>query len=305
MLAFLVAVFSCLSLIHAQTMSHEEEIVRNSYAKLTLMCEIGALTDSIVFPADGAKLSEADIDLKVAESRPIYELSNFQVGDLSTIKDRPVTDFESRPADGQRILRIRGKGITYSDPASWTSNTSAVMHWDTVSMRWQKPDPHDLLDPRIRMSLFQTASVQELKADGSPPSPPKKVTYTRYAAFTVNASFQGESTGFYSAFFVFGADADGKQYLEAYDAISGEHDNVSLSSILSEPGYPEGFLRGSLREHPAIASWIRVNEVAASSCILAKENLCCSKGRCGISTEDFNRDLSTPLPWTKDGGGQQ
>ena len=146
------------------------------------------------------------------------------------------------------------------------------------------------------MSDFQTGTLQEIRGPDLPLGPAQTVIYNRYAAFTVNASFQGESTGPHKAFFIFGAYGHGRESIIACDPITGEHDNVGLSDLLAEPDYPEGFLRGKLRENPEIADWVRSNEMPASSCGSPTGKVCCSRGRCGISEADLNRDLATPLP---------
>jgi hypothetical protein len=146
------------------------------------------------------------------------------------------------------------------------------------------------------MSQLRTSYLQEFPAPGSPPGPMQTVTYTRYAAVTVNATFQGESTGPYKVIFLFGTYGQGKEQIQVYDLMSGEHDNVGLGNLLTEHGYPEAFLQSRLRDNLIIAGWIRTNEMPALSCSAVKADLCCSKGRCGISETDLNRDLSGPFP---------
>jgi hypothetical protein len=286
----------------AQTMSHEEEVVRNTYAKLALLCAVDVLTKNIAMASfDGDKVSQTEIDRKMAAALPNYDISNFQIGDLSSVGDRPLSDFESVPVPGQRILRISGTAYTYADHSS---ATEPVTHWAGLRVSWRDAHPADAaaLQP---MSEVGMAYVQEIAKPGSNPAPIKRVVYTRYAAYTVNATYQGESTGRYNAFFLFGSDDHGKAYIAAYDQISGAHDNVGLGNMLAEPGYPEGFLQSRLRENPVIANWIRRNEMPASSCTLVTGDVCCSQGRCGISQTDLNRDLATPLPQPKLKGGQQ
>jgi hypothetical protein len=286
----------------AQTMSHEEEVVRNTYAKLTLLCAVDVLTKNIALSrGDRDKVSQAEIDNKLAAALPTYDLSDFQIGDLSSIGNRPLSDFESVPAEGRHILRISGTAYTYAD---YSSVYDPVTHWAGMHVKWE--DAHSVnAAPLQPMSELGTASVQEIPQSGSKPEPLKRVVYTRYAAYTVNATYQRESTGPYKAFFLFGSDDHGKGYIAAFDLISGEHDNVGLGNMLAEPGYPTGFLQSRLREHPVIANWIRANEMPASSCASVTGDVCCSRGRCGVSQTDLNRELAAPLPQPKVQGGQQ
>jgi len=80
LLAGLVVVCTSLPILHAQTMSREEEFVRNSYAKVSLMCAVGVLTENIAFAQDH-EMSRAEIDRKLTAATPTYDLSNFEVGD--------------------------------------------------------------------------------------------------------------------------------------------------------------------------------------------------------------------------------
>ena len=286
----------------AQTMSHEEEVVRNTYAKLTLLCAVDVLTKNIAMAHfDRDKVSQTEIDRKMAAALPTYDISNFEIGDLSSIGNRPLSDFESVPAPGQRILRISGTPYTYAD---YSSANDPVTHWAGVHVSWE--DAHTAnAAPLQPMSEFGMAYVRKILGPGSNPAPLKRIVYTRYAAYTVNATYQGESTGRYQAFFLFGSDDLGKAYIAAYDLISGAHDNVGLENMLAEPGYPEGFLQSRLREHPVIANWIRTNEMPAYSCTSVTGDVCCSQGHCGISQTDLNRDLAAPLPEPRVNGGEQ
>jgi hypothetical protein len=260
------------------------------------MCAVGVLTEDIAFAfaRNEHQLSQLEIDHKIAEAMPAYDLSNFEVGDLATVKDQSLGDFVSLPSDGQRVLRIRGAGITYKDPPQRASDP--VFHWGKLSVHWTNPDRRNFPDPRELMSEFKTGAIQEYKGPGLLPEPLQTLTYTRYAAFTVNATFQGESTGPYKAIFIFGTYGHGKEYILPFDLLSGDHDNVGLANLLADPDYPEGFLRTRLRENPVIANWVRANEMPASSCGSVADQICCSHGRCGISQADLNRELAVPLP---------
>lgn len=128
------------------------------------------------------------------------------------------------------------------------------------------------------------------------------VTFTRYAAFTVDASLDGKSSGPHKALYLFGTDSKGKEFVAEQDLITGGHSG--MWQLLITPNYPAGFLQSALRNTPAVSAWIRSNEMPASSCDATKHNVCCLHGRCGISQTDINRDLATPLPLSKNGGQQ-
>lgn len=177
-----VSCFTSLTLsTSAQTMSHDEEVVRNTYAKLTLLCAIDVLTENIAMAGgEVAKVSQPEIDNKMAAALPTYDISNFQIGDLSSIGKRPLSDFESVPTAGQRILRISGTAYTYVDHSS---ASEPLTHWAGIHVNWEDAHPANaaLLEP---MSKFGTAYVQEFANPGSKPTPLRTVVYTRYAAYT-------------------------------------------------------------------------------------------------------------------------
>src|ERR1700757_1190258 len=58
------------------------------------------------FPQSGRDLSQAELRRRLPDAVPVYELSNFEVGYLSAIKERPLGDFVTLPAEGQHVLRI-------------------------------------------------------------------------------------------------------------------------------------------------------------------------------------------------------
>jgi len=123
---------------------------------------------------------------------------------------------------------------------------------------------------------------------------PFPVTYTRYAAFTVDASFQGKSTGPHKAIFFFGKDDKGKEAVAQNDLLSAP---MALWDVPQRPAYPAGLLQSRMREMPVVANWVRANEMPAANCASSpKGDLCCTHDRCGISETDLNRDLAAKLP---------
>lgn len=126
------------------------------------------------------------------------------------------------------------------------------------------------------------------------------INYTRYAAFTVDLTFDGKSVGPYKALFLFGTNGSGKEANSAMlDPISGN----ALVATAGHDTYPAGLFQTRMRELPQVADWIRANEMPAASCSTPHE-VCCSHGRCGISQADVNRDLSKPVPQERFGGQQ-
>lgn len=89
-----------------QSMSHEEEIVRNTYAKLTFLSGIWPLTQTIIAgpdkPVDLVKFKEIS-----AKETPLFTLGDFRVGPIADIANQPWSTFVSSQA-GTPVLRAAG-----------------------------------------------------------------------------------------------------------------------------------------------------------------------------------------------------
>ena len=274
-------------LLPAQSMSHEEEVVRNTYAKLTFMSGIWPLTKTIVAGMD-KPIDLATFKEESTKETPVFTLSDFQVGSIKDIADQPWNTFDSSPA-GIPVL----KSAWYSHGYSYEG---VGARWGMPQLRWGSPGSPNA-EALKQASTMTVAKVT--KADGRNwTSVP--VNYTRYAAFTVDLMFEGKSTGPYKALFLFGTDASGKDANPAMlDPISGD----ALFSVVVQKTFPAGLLQTRMRDLPQVADWIRANEMPAASCSTPHE-VCCSHGRCGLSQTDVNHDLSQPIPQERFGGQQ-
>lgn len=274
----------------AQTMSHEEEVVRNAYAKLGFLCAVSPLTDAALAQSRGTQADLEDIDKKIAAAMPVFRLSDFQVGSIADIARRPWGDFVSAPPEGAQVLQASGASYYYSDSGNQEDWTAVRLYW--------APSPSDPAAENVMMGLPVATIIELASKQWSGKIP---VTYTRYAAFTADLSFQGKTTGPHRAIFLFGVDPGGNEFVAENDLVSGTQ--IGIWHLLQTPSYPAGFLRSKLREIPAVSTWIRANEMPASSCNQTRLDVCCSHGRCGISQTDLNRDLSAPLPFAKEKDG--
>jgi hypothetical protein len=285
----------CLALnLNAQTMSHEEEVVRNAYAKVAMLAAIQTVSENAVLP-NASTQAESLVAAKIASSQPVFDLSNFQVGSIASVAGENWKQYLTLATDGQSVLKSMTTTFSHGDSGNRTE-------WIGVKLYWAQAHPHSP-DVIRQMEDMNIASIVKV---GSPQWSTVPVTYTRYAAFTVDATFAGQSTGTHKAIFFFGTDPNGKEYVAVNDLLSGTQ---ALWAALQKPMYPTGLLSSNLRELPAVAGWLRSNEMpVASSCaagsVAGKHDLCCTKGRCGLSVTDLNRDLAAPLPRPRDGGQQ-
>jgi hypothetical protein len=274
----------------AQDMSHEEEVVRNAYAKFSLLCSLPPVTEAAIPQLAGVKVDTIRLQARIANATPVFNLSNFQVGAIVTIANEPWGDFVTAPSQPGEILVGQVDSQSYSDNGNQTS-------WQMINVRW-KPSPQ--ITPEVESKILSrtVATIIKIASPQWQPASMPPVTYTRYAEFTVDVTFQGQSSGPHKAIFFFGKDAKGKEYLAPNDIISGPS---PLDFVANNPTEmePTGLLLGAIREAPVMASWIRANVISEFTCSETTQALCCSKGHCGLAPTVFNRDLSTQLPAPK------
>lgn len=278
----------------AQNMSHEEEVVRNAYAKLSFMCELVPVYEAGFdrdphTGGDGPRRSDlAALHMAIATATPVFSLTGFQTGPISDIANQPVSQFITLPTPHDQVLKVQlwSQGYNYS---------GTQMSWTGAKVKWVNSNSNGYPFDQYLTVSQAIQKKQTLWTDQS------GVTFTRYAAFTVDATFQGKSSGPHRAIFFFG-DASGKEVIAPNDPISGPS---SLLNIRDIPAYPIAFLASDVRDVPVVAAWVRSHEISSASCSAKSRMLCCSGGRCGISQTDLNRDLSMPLPKAKTPGGGQ
>jgi hypothetical protein len=300
----LLLAVSCLApqVLQAQNMSHEEEVVRNAYAKLSFMCELvpvnKAAFDRNGNGTDGPKRSDqVALQTAIAEATPVFSLTDFRTGAIADIANDPWSQFITWPAPKSDVLDVQLVSMSYNYSGNLTAWTGAkAERRPSTAIPPGNPDYYNQITvaDAIRMKLPEWIAPQ--------PAPPG-LTFTRYAAYTVDVALQGKSSGQHRAIFFFGRDANAKEVVAPNDMISGPG---ILYNIRDIPVYPGAFLSSDVRNVPVVAAWVRSHEMPTSSCgSAATDEVCCAHGRCGISEADLNRELSAPLPSPKTSGGAQ
>ena len=295
-LAVVITVFFAASNAYAQDMSHEEEAVRNAYAKLSLMCNLPPLINAGALQVSNIQITPELLTARIANATPVFDLSDFKVGPISEIADRKWSEFNTVPSPGTPILR--GHLITqdFNDNGSNTEWKMAAVNWAPAQQ--ENTEALELILSQPISEIIKLAGGQWYDGTAGVTAP---ITYTRYAAFTVNATFQGRSTGPHKAIFFFGHDAHGKEFVSGNDFKSGAS---PLYYFSNHPLELSGLLLGKLRETPAVRNWLANNVAPASYCSPDAQAVCCQHGHCGLSPYEFNRDLSIPLSAPKTGGKQ-
>jgi hypothetical protein len=273
-------------------MSHEEEVVRNAYAKLSFMCELVVVTDA-AFDIKNNRIGSniADLNTLVAEFCPVFSLSAFQIGPIADIADEPLSRFITLPTQHDQVIRVTQRAMSYNFSGNNTEWAGAEFRWADITQSGFNGYPY-----AEDFTVAKAMAQKQLEW-----SDQKNPVLTRYAAYTVTATLQGRSTAPHRAVFFFGHDGSGKEVVNPEDPID---DTGSVYHIQDVRAYPGAFLSSDVRDVPVVAAWVRSHEMPSASCSAVARTLCCSEGRCGISQTDLNRDLSTPLPPAKNGGGR-
>src|SRR5437764_124796 len=86
-------------LCKGQQMTHEEQIVRTTYAKLSYADEIRIIVKTMNSAPDKFKADERAAD-KALSSRLEFELSNFTTGPISEIEGRIISELAGFPPEG-------------------------------------------------------------------------------------------------------------------------------------------------------------------------------------------------------------
>ena len=290
-LAVVITVFSAASTAYPQEMSHEEEVVRNAYAKLSFLCGLPPVKQAAETQIEGGQVDPQALATAITDATPIFTLSDFQIGPITNIASETWDNFVTYPPAGGLLLKGHITGESDDDNRYRTEYQMATVYWSKNHETIPNPEAVKLMLSQPVSEIIKLGGPQWAHGSKVP------ITYTRYAAFTVDAAFQGQMSGPHKAIFFFGTDPRGNEFVAANDLITGEN---PLWPILNGHVNLSGLLLGKVRETPVVANWLRANVMNAASCSATPHEVCCAHGRCGISPVVFNRDLSTPIPAPKD-----
>jgi len=99
-----------------QQMTHEEQVVRTTYAKLSYADEIRIIVKTMNSAPDKFKADERSAD-KPLSSRLEFELSNFTTGPISEIEGRLISELAGMPSEGDTrgALEVTPGTFNYKD----------------------------------------------------------------------------------------------------------------------------------------------------------------------------------------------
>ena len=248
-------------------MSHEEQVVRTTYAKLSYADEVRIIMKTMNAAPDKFQADQRSAD-KALASRLDFELSNFTTGPVSEIEGRIMSELAGFPTEGdtQGILNVSPGTFNYKDSSEtgkgrteWT--VYADVSWNTT--------PQHLAGGA---SGWPMAALLKLKEMNGP--------YDRYATYTVTVTFQSKSRTYNTAA-LFGKNADGDN-VHFLDLISGGSAAMTLDLLAKTDMSTAPFSKTHLGNVPFIRKWLDSNQQACS--VKGHGDVCCNTEtkRCGV-----------------------
>lgn len=263
-----------------QPMTHEEQVVRTTYARVTFAAQLGMLWHAIELDEGWPGLNDGLELTKAMNDQVRFDLTDFKVGDLKDISTASWTSLVEGPVDTLFIhfveMRVgftknnktRNFPITYADAAWKPAARSAI----------------ETLEERTRTSLVPP--VREVLQSLHKPNGGGE--WKRYASYSVVASLREKSIS-YRATFLFSS--NGNEVLPL-DYATG----MGVAAFVKTTMYPSALVDTAFREIPLAQSWILSNEIKGCKSSSQPE-VCCDPvmGRCGIASEDLQRSLAVQV----------
>lgn len=258
-----------------QQMTHEEQVVRTTYAKLSFADEIRIILGAMRHAPDQWKADERSADKELA-SRLDFQLSNFKQGPISEIEGRITSEVAGMPPEGDTagVLQVTPSTFNYTEGDAGTPEWTvyADVSWNTNPQR-------------------------RAPADGWPlgsllPLPEMAGPYDRYATYTVTATFHSKSRT-YSTAALFGKHPDGTDNVHFLDLISG---SITLDLLAKTDMSTAPFSKTHLRNVPFVSKWLIDNQQSCS--VKGHGDVCCNTEtkKCGAgvsSTSNRRRPFMT------------
>ena len=261
-------------------MTHQEEVVRNAYARLSFALEQGTISQ-LAMEATGIptpkELASISTEQRVSNSQLSITLSNFVIGSAADILTRnilelidPATQYRLAISGGRHSFISSGRESQWYEPrASWQPadplppETAGLTFRDFLGLQWHEKQPD---------SVWQT-----------------------YASFSVTVNYQGKVVGPYKALFMFGQSSGGEQVVEPEDGII---DATAIAAAMHEHLFADCFVNSTLRDIPVVRKWVTTTEQASGGKCFEEQGVCCDalRVRCGPARADVDKARSLELP---------
>ncbi|MGB8579683.1 MAG: hypothetical protein WCD47_02580 [Candidatus Sulfotelmatobacter sp.] len=250
-----------LAALAADSMTHEETIVRTAYAKLAYAADL----NTVYRASRNHKITSEDMTKQIDAHGLHLTLSDFTVGNLSDIADKKYVDVAGQYPDGQDVIHA---GLV---TISVNNNNGQPVSSDTTTARWG-PRQYALA-PNLTIRALMPILEQE---SGISP-------LVRYCSYTVTVSLQGKSRT-YKAWFLFGDNGQ----IAAGDTVLGSNGGA-LNYFLDHPVYPDILLHTDLGKIPAVNNFLAANARTEASC--KHGDICCDAASlaCGVAAAELGR----------------
>lgn len=250
--------------------THEETVVRTTYAKLAYAMNIGEIHQAL---SKGHDPSLAELESRIAAKQLKFELSNFTSGPISRIAKQNYANLVTKP-DGQEVVDVALGTYNFMEEVSEkpevkeASEIGAQANWgpgQNLAADWNVPFEQALAD-------FDAGS---------------QAKYSRYAAYRVTVSFEGRSRS-YNAMFLFGT---GTVPILAVDNVTN---SSALTQLIDKSVYPAVLLESLMGRKTGVAGWLKAHQVRDPACRSGVRQACCDPTSltCGVAAPDVSRSLS-------------
>src|SRR5260370_23212829 len=211
-------------------MTHEEIVVRTTYAKLAYAVKIGEIRQALSKNHDP---SLAEVESRIAAKQLKFQFSNFASGPTSAIAKQNYADLVTKP-DGQDVVDVALGTYNFTEDVEEKravreiSETGAQASWapgQNLAANWNVPFEKALAD-------FDAGS---------------QAKYSRYAAYRVTVSFEGHSRS-YNSMFLFGT---GTIPILATDNVTN---SSALTQLIDKSVYPAVLLESPVARKTGVAA---------------------------------------------------
>jgi hypothetical protein len=250
-------------------MTHEEEVIRTTYAKLSYADEVRIILDAVQRTGrDKLWSTNANVADRALNDRLTFELSNFRFGKISAISDRKIGDFDGTlSAIGGEVLDVTPSVYNYS------VDNAPSKYVAYIKFAW-KLSPYKFAPPAESWPVSKALRSEQFEG--------KK--YTDYVTYTATLTLNRKSRT-YNAWMLFRHDEKGGLDVYFMDAVA---DSTAVLFAYEHSMFPAAFAEADLHTVPFIDKWLYDNARACKATHNEKDDkadVCCDprNGRCGVA----------------------
>jgi hypothetical protein len=256
-----------------QQMSHEEQVVRTTYARLAFAQQVGEVHLAIT----QAQISHQPLDAKTLATRLKnselkFVLSDFKGGNVTDpdIGQMRYDQLMVKPVGGDE-LDIGHGGFTWAtDAPGKPVQTQSLI----AQAQWHKAQN------------LQNVEDWTVKWSDMFPKIENSSWFSRYIRYRVKVTFAGRSLE-YPAMFLFGQTPSGEEYVLPADTIVNLSGG-SLEFFIKRDAYPEALIEGGIgKEFSAVHDWLVSQGVTTGK--KHTDNCDPATLHCGISQSDLDK----------------